>query len=54
MPLITLQPDPNNIGSREEMRRLMAAPPPLSPENPKRWVVIDLEYYTLSGPYGKG
>ena len=20
----------------------------------RRWVVIDLEYYTLSGPYGKG
>ena len=51
--IITLQPDPNHIGSREEMLRLRAAPPPWCTENPKRWVVIDLEYFTLSGPYGK-
>ena len=49
-----LQPDPNYIGSREEMLRLWAAQPPWCQENLKRWVVIDLEYYTLSGPYGKG
>ena len=50
----TLHHNPNEIGSREEMLRLRAAPPPWCPENHKRWVVIDLEYFTLSGPYGKG
>ena len=50
----TLQPDHNDIGSREEMLRLRASPPPWCPEDPKRWVVVDLEYYTMSGPYGKG
>ena len=45
----TLQPDPNDIGSRDEMLRLLAAPPPWCPANPKRWVVIDLEYFPLSG-----
>ena len=32
----TLQPDPNDIGSRDEMLRLRAAPPPWCPANPKR------------------
>ena len=50
----TLHPDPDDIGSREEMLRLRAGPPPWFPDNPKRWVVIYLEYYTLSGPYDKG
>ena len=50
----TLQPDPKDVGSREKMLRLTAAPPPWCPENHKRWVVIDIEYFTLSGPYGKG
>ena len=36
------------------MLRLRAAPPPCCQQNPKRWVVIDLEYFTLSGTYGKG
>ena len=31
------------------MLRLLAATPPLCPANPKRWVVIDLEYFHLSG-----
>ena len=31
------------------MLRLRAAPPPWCPANPKRWVVIDLEYFPLSG-----
>ena len=47
--VITLQPDPNDIGSREEMLRRRAAPPPWCHANPKRWVVIDLEYFPLSG-----
>jgi len=50
----TLQHDPNDISGREVMLRLRAAPPPWCPENTKRWVVIDLEYFTLSGSYGKG
>jgi len=45
---------PHDIGSREEMLRLRAAPPPWYPENPKRWVVTDLECFILSGPYGHG
>ena len=49
----TRQPDPKDSGSREEMLRLRAAPPPWCPENPKRWLVIDTEYYILSVPYGK-
>ena len=36
------------------MLLLRAAQPPWFPENAKRWVVIDLEYVTLSGRYGKG
>ena len=50
----TLQPDPNDIGSRKEMMRLRAAPPPWFSANPKRWVVMDIEDYTLWGPHGKG
>ena len=38
----TLQPDPNDIGSMDEMLRLMAAPPPWCHANPKRCVVIHL------------
>ena len=47
--VITLQPDPNDIWSRDEMLRLRAAPPPWCPANPTRWVLIDLEYFPLSG-----
>ena len=38
----TLQPDPNDIGSMDEMLRLMAAPPRWCYVNPKRCVVIHL------------
>ena len=47
----TQQPDPNDIGSMEDMMRLRAASQPWHPANPKGRVMVDLEYYTLSGPY---
>ena len=49
----TEQPDPNDARSSDLMNRLLEIPPRWCMSNPHRWVVINLEYFSLSKQYGK-